>query len=86
MIVFVPREDWDAERGEIYFPVSVIGTTVMCRVEAAAVDCEMAGGEALLAAFRAQRQDYEARIRRKLLQGQYEADRSILIRAVELAP
>lgn len=88
MIVFPAREEFDAERHEIRFPVSVIGKPVVCRVAAEGIASRYGCGgapEAALAAFRAHRGELEARVRRKLLQGQYEADRTILIRAGELA-
>lgn len=88
MIVFPPREEFDGERGEVRFPVSVIGKTVVCRVAAAGLASRYGGGQlpdAVLAAFRAHRVELEAQVRRKLLQGQYEPDRTILIRADELA-
>ncbi len=88
MIVFPRREDYDGQSGEIRFPVSVIGKTVTCRVATSALAARYGlgdGREALLAGFRANRGELEARIRRKLLQGQYEADGTIFIRATELA-
>lgn len=88
MIVFPPREDYDERYGEVRFPVSVIGKTVLCRVAVSGLVSRHGpaeGCDAILALFRANRADLEARIRRKLLQGQYGPDGTILIRDEELA-
>lgn len=88
MIVFPPREEFDDERDEVRFPVMVIGKPVVCRVAAAGLASRYGGGDrpgSVLELFRARRVDLEAQVRRKLLQGQYEPDRTILIRADDLA-
>lgn len=88
MIVFPPGEEFDAERAEVRFPVSVVGKPVVCRITVAALESRYGGGRDAgdaLAAFRAHRGEVEARVRRKLLQGQYEANRTILIGTGDLA-
>ncbi len=88
MIVFPPREAYDEQQGEVRFPVSVIGKTVWCRVTVSGLVSSHGpaeGRDAVLALFGANRADIEARIRRKLLQGQYEPDGTILLRDAELA-
>lgn len=87
MIVFPAHEEVDAARGEVRFPVDVIGKRIRCRAEISGFVAEPGAGEnAVLAAMQDSRPRLEAAVRKKLLQGQYEPDGSILIRASDLAP
>lgn len=85
MIVFPAQEDFDAASAELRFPVDVIGKRTRCRAEIAGFMAEPGRGEdAVLAAARDNRPRLEAAVTKKLLQGQYEPDGSILIRASDL--
>jgi len=84
MIVFPAQEEFDAASAEVRFPVEVIGKRIRCRAETAGLSSQP-GEAAILAAARINRPRLEAAVRKKLLQGQYEADGSILIRASDLA-
>lgn len=86
MIVFPAQEDFDADSAELRFPVDVLGKRIHCRAEIAGfVSNPGTAGDAVLAAARDNRPRLETAVRKKLLQGQYEPDGSILIRASDLA-
>lgn len=86
MIVFPAQQEFDAATAELRFRVDVIGKRTRCRAEISgfAPGSEV-GEDAVLAAASDNRPRLEAAVRKKLLQGQYEPDGSILIRASDLA-
>ncbi len=85
--IFPPEEAWEPERKAVRFPVRLVDRTYTCRItlEALVHRYDATGdGEAALTAFRENRAAIEDEVRRKMRRGQYQPDRSVLIRGSDL--